>query len=159
MTFNWGAWMGWAATFGSIDYSIVGPLYVSGVCWTMVYDTIYANQDKKDDAKLGLKSTALTFGGDNERQQKQILHAFALLTYTSWLLSGYNLYPMDELLPFLTYAGGVTGAYGHLLWQINTADLNNNPNNLAERFRSNTVVGGIIFASILAGNFTEISRL
>jgi 4-hydroxybenzoate polyprenyltransferase len=41
MTFNWGALMGWAATYGEVDLSVVGPLYASGVAWTLVYDTLY----------------------------------------------------------------------------------------------------------------------
>jgi 4-hydroxybenzoate polyprenyltransferase len=155
LTFNWGAWMGWAAAFGSMDYAIIVPLYCSGIAWTMVYDTIYANQDKEDDASLGLKSTALTFGAEGDAQQKRILHAFAAMAYASWLLSGYNmqsimLSPDDRLMaaPFLIYSGGVTAAYAHLIWQIQTAELNN-PHNLAERFRSNTSVGAIVFASIV----------
>jgi 4-hydroxybenzoate polyprenyltransferase len=58
LTFNWGAIMGWVAVNGDVDWSVVGPLYASGVAWTLVYDTLYAHQDKRDDAKLGLKSTA-----------------------------------------------------------------------------------------------------
>ena len=36
--------------------------YSSGVCWTLVYDTLYGYQDRKDDRKLGLKSTSLHLG-------------------------------------------------------------------------------------------------
>jgi len=43
-------------------YTMIAPLYLLGVTWTLVYDTIYAHQDRKDDEKLGHKSTALTFG-------------------------------------------------------------------------------------------------
>lgn len=46
LTFNWGALLGWAAIKGNLDPSIVLPLYASGVCWTLVYDTIYAHQVK-----------------------------------------------------------------------------------------------------------------
>jgi 4-hydroxybenzoate polyprenyltransferase len=52
---------GWAAARGELDWSVVGPLYASGVAWTLVYDTIYAHQDVKDDARLGVHSTALHF--------------------------------------------------------------------------------------------------
>ena len=120
---------------------------MSGVTWTLVYDTIYANQDKEDDAKLGLKSTALTFGSDPTRH-KQILHGFAALTWAQWLLAGYNCPDMN----LIVYSIGVTSAYSHLIWQIHTADLDN-PHNLAHRFRSNTTVGGIVFASAAAGKF------
>ena len=44
LTFNWGALLGWAAVRGSLDLSVVIPLYASGVFWTLVYDTIYAHQ-------------------------------------------------------------------------------------------------------------------
>jgi 4-hydroxybenzoate polyprenyltransferase len=148
LTFNWGAWMGWAATYGTMDYSIIAPLYLSGVTWTLVYDTIYANQDKVDDAKLGLKSTALTFGSD-EQQHKRILHGLAAMTYLQWLVVGYNG-SFDEFLSFWPYATAVSAAYGNLVWQIQTAELDN-PSNVAERFRSNTTVGAMVFASIVAG--------
>ena len=44
LTFNWGALLGWAAVQGTCDWGAVLPLYASGVCWTLVYDTIYAHQ-------------------------------------------------------------------------------------------------------------------
>lgn len=44
LTFNWGALLGWAAVHGACDWGAVLPLYASGVCWTLVYDTIYAHQ-------------------------------------------------------------------------------------------------------------------
>jgi 4-hydroxybenzoate polyprenyltransferase len=146
LTFNWGALMGYAAVHGSLDYPTVIPLYLSGVAWTMVYDTLYAHQDKVDDQKLGIKSTALTFG---DQKTKPILHGFAIATYASWLAAGY--YGDVASLPF--YAG-ITGAYGHLLWQIETADLED-PQNLGDRFRSNHTVGAIVFGSIVAGNLMQ----
>ena len=44
LAFNWGALLGWAAVRGSCDWAVVLPLYGAGVCWTLVYDTIYAHQ-------------------------------------------------------------------------------------------------------------------
>jgi hypothetical protein len=44
LTFNWGALLGWAAVHGACDWGVVLPLYGAGVCWTLVYDTIYAHQ-------------------------------------------------------------------------------------------------------------------
>jgi 4-hydroxybenzoate polyprenyltransferase len=54
---------------------------------------------------------------------------------------------------FTVYGVGVTTAYAHLIWQIQTADFDN-PHNLAQRFQSNTIVGGVVFASIVAANTT-----
>ena len=145
LTFNWGAWMGWAATFGSMDYRVIGPLYLSGVAWTMIYDTLYAHQDKEDDAKLQLHSTALTFGSD-EATQKRILHACAVTTAGLWTTVG------SQLDLSWVYYVGIASAYSHLVWQIHTADLNH-PHNLATRFRSNTTVGALVFASLVAGQY------
>lgn len=47
MTFNWGALLGWSATQGSVLWQACLPLYAAGVCWTIVYDTIYAHQVKQ----------------------------------------------------------------------------------------------------------------
>lgn len=52
-TFNWGALLGWTAVHGSCSVEHCVPLYLGGVCWTLVYDTLYGYQDRKDDAKLG----------------------------------------------------------------------------------------------------------
>lgn len=49
LTFNWGALLGWSAVKGSCDWSVVMPLYLAGVSWTMMYDTIYAHQVREDN--------------------------------------------------------------------------------------------------------------
>ena len=147
MTFNWGAILGWVAVHGSsnIDWTIVGPLYGSGITWTLIYDTLYAHQDKKDDAKLHLRSTALSFGPNNDRQ-RTILHGLAALTWFQWLLVGYNAF--DTYGAFIpVYSCGVALAYSHLIWQIQTADFDN-PNNLAQRFLSNNTTGAIVAGAI-----------
>jgi len=60
-TFNFGALIGWAAATNTISATAIG-LYVAGIFWTLGYDTIYAHQDKADDALVGIKSTARLFG-------------------------------------------------------------------------------------------------
>ena len=74
-TINWGAIMGWAAVHGSLAPAVVAPLYLSGVCWTLVYDTIYAHMDKADDTKAGIKSTALLVGKNTKPTLHGSLHA------------------------------------------------------------------------------------
>jgi 4-hydroxybenzoate polyprenyltransferase len=152
LTFNWGAIMGWVAVHGNnVNWSVVGPLYASGVCWTLIYDTLYAHQDKTDDAKLGLKSTALTFG---EEGTKPILTALTGVTWGCWMLAGYNV-GFGDVLDVPLYYGGVSAAAAHLLWQVYTADLDN-VENLAYRFRSNNTVGWMVFASCVGGNLMMI---
>ncbi|KIM46021.1 hypothetical protein M413DRAFT_441090 [Hebeloma cylindrosporum] len=61
LAFNWGALLGWSAVAGTVDWNVCLPLYAGGVCWTLVYDSIYAHQDKVDDVQVGIRSTALLF--------------------------------------------------------------------------------------------------
>ncbi len=60
--FAYGGLMGWAAAFGSLGAAPV-LLYACAICWTIGYDTIYAMQDARDDAIIGVRSTARLFGG------------------------------------------------------------------------------------------------
>ncbi|MCD8526206.1 MAG: UbiA family prenyltransferase, partial [Alphaproteobacteria bacterium] len=78
LTFNFGALMGWSAVTGSLGLPAL-MLYLSGIFWTLCYDTIYAHQDTEDDALVGIKSTALLFG----KTSKYWVSAFAVI---SWLL-------------------------------------------------------------------------
>jgi len=113
LTFNWGALLGWAAIKGNLDLTVVLPLYASGICWTLVYDTIYAHQDKEDDLKVGIKSTALRFG-----DQTQIwLSGFGVACISCLTLSGFN-----AAIGWPFYAVMTTAA-GHLAWQILTVDI------------------------------------
>ncbi|CAK7337966.1 unnamed protein product [Dovyalis caffra] len=86
LTFNWGALLGWSAVKGSLDPVVAVPLYASGVFWTLVYDTIYAHQDKEDDLKVGVKSTALRFGDST----KEWITGFGTASISSLALSGFN---------------------------------------------------------------------
>ena len=144
LAFNWGALLGWSAIHGDCDWSIVAPLYLSGISWTMVYDTWYAHQDKADDSKLGLKSTALAWGDSTSVYAS----GFASLMILSLGISGYSAGLEDSIV----FKSGLATAAAHFLWQIKTADLNNRLN-LNDRFRSNNILGAIVFASIVGGKF------
>eukprot|EP01138_Halocafeteria_seosinensis_P012306 gb/GECG01012575.1/.p1 GENE.gb/GECG01012575.1/~~gb/GECG01012575.1/.p1 ORF type:complete len:410 (+),score=17.07 gb/GECG01012575.1/:1-1230(+) len=148
LAFNWGAMLGWAAVTGWIAWDVVMPLYLSCISWTVVYDTIYAHQDKEDDKKLGLKSTALLLG----EQTPRVLTGFATLMCSGLAVAGYN----DGLAwPF--YAG-LGGAYSHLLWQVWTADYEDRWS-CTNRFVSNAKIGALIFlAIVLGGKFSERKR-
>ena len=61
LAFSWGALMGWPAVFGRLDLPAC-LLYAGSIAWVIGYDTIYAHQDREDDALIGVKSTALLFG-------------------------------------------------------------------------------------------------
>jgi 4-hydroxybenzoate polyprenyltransferase len=61
LAFNWGALLAYAAHGGRIEAPAL-LLYAAGIAWTLYYDTIYAHQDREDDALIGVKSTARLFG-------------------------------------------------------------------------------------------------
>src|SRR6516165_8738717 len=61
LNFNWGALIGWTAVTGALAWPSL-LLYVGGVFWTIGYDTIYAHQDKEDDIRIGVKSSAIALG-------------------------------------------------------------------------------------------------
>ncbi len=71
-TFNWGALMGWSAVTNNLSISVI-LLYIAGVFWTLGYDTIYAYQDRNDDERVGVKSTA-RFLGDSP--MPMVTHCF-----------------------------------------------------------------------------------
>lgn len=137
LAFSWGALMGWAAAFARLDLAPI-LLYVAAISWTIGYDTIYAHQDKEDDALVGLKSTALRFGKATQR----------------WLVLFYGI-TISALLAAGLLAGagwvyvvGLAMAAAHLAWQVVTLDINDADNCLL-RFRSNRDFGAIVFAAIL----------
>lgn len=110
-----------------------------------MYDTIYAHQDKKDDVKVGIKSTALTFG-DNT---KHYLSAFALGNVALLAAAG-----QAAGCGPLYYTGVATGA-AHLAWQLKSVDLNNGPDCQA-KFVSNTWYGALIFGGIMADKLASL---
>ncbi|OLY83430.1 4-hydroxybenzoate polyprenyltransferase, mitochondrial [Smittium mucronatum] len=143
LAYNWGALLGWSAMYGSLDISVCLPLYMSGICWTLVYDTIYAHQDKADDIHVGVKSTALLFAENT----KPIIAAFSVATVSFLALSGYN----NGCGP-LFYLGSVIGGSLHLSWIIYKVNLDST-SSCWKYFKSNTWFGFIVFASIMADYF------
>ncbi|KDP37903.1 hypothetical protein JCGZ_05342 [Jatropha curcas] len=141
LTFNWGALLGWSAVTGSLDLAVVLPLYVAGVFWTLVYDTIYAHQDKEDDLKVGVKSTALRFGDST----KEWITGFGIACISSLALSGVSA----DLVGWPFYAF-LAAASGHLTWQIWTVDLSSRAD-CNKKFVANKWFGAIIFSGILFG--------
>ena len=140
LTFNWGALLGWAAVHEACDWSVVLPLYGSGVCWTLFYDTIYAHQDKKDDVRAGVKSTALLLADDTKRW----LTGFGGSTIALLTLSGLAA---GQAAPFYV---GVGAAASHLAWQLQSVNLDD-PKDCLEKFKSNGWYGGIVFGGVVAG--------
>ncbi len=138
LAFNWGALSGWAAIKGSIGLPALA-LYAGCVFWTVGYDTIYAHQDKEDDALLGLGSTALRFGEDTVSFVGAMYGLAGILWLTAGALAGAHLvYFLAVVLVFL-----------QMSWQVATLDIHN-PTNCLWRFKSNRDVGLAVFAGLVA---------
>ncbi len=142
LTFNWGALMGWAALDGALSISAV-VLYCACVFWTLGYDTIYALQDKEDDALIGIGSTALTLGDHT----KAALWVFYVLFFVGVIAAG-----MLANLGLIFYVG-IAAAGTQLVSQIKAVDLDD-PGVCLSVFRSNIEFGGIVLLSIIAGHIS-----
>ena len=141
MAFSWGALMGWAAEFASLSLAPVA-LYVGAIAWTIGYDTIYAHQDKEDDALIGVRSTARLFG---ERTRQWLVGLYgltvALMTLSFWL-AGVGI------LAWL----GLAAAALMFAWQIRTLDIDD-PVQCLALFKFNHVVGFAIFLALVLALF------
>ena len=144
LAFSWGALMGWAALYGSLSLAPV-LLYLGCILWTIGYDTIYAHQDKEDDAIVGIGSTALLFG-DQSQRAIGILYAFMLSLFAAAFISVGTAWPA-----FL----GLGLAAIHLARQIVVLDIEDGDQCLA-LFKSNTVVGWFIFIGLVAAGAYSI---
>lgn len=112
MTFNWGALLGYCAVHGDVNWAACLPLYTAGICWTIIYDTIYAHQDRVDDLIVGVKSTALRFGRDT----KKWLTAFTGVMHTSLITTGLVC---DMTWPYYASLSIIAAHIGHQVMQFN----------------------------------------
>ncbi len=136
--FNWGALVGWAAQTGSLGWPAVW-LYLAGICWTIGYDTIYACQDKEDDALIGVKSTALRFGSRTREWVAGFYAGAVILAGIAMLCAGLGWASL-----------GVMGFAAHLIWQVRTLDADDGAVCLT-LFRANREAGLLLVAAILIG--------
>lgn len=139
LTFNWGALLGWSAMTGSANWQVMLPLYASGLAWTLVYDTIYAHQDKTDDVNAGVKSTALLFADSS----RPVLSAFSL-----GMLGMLTFAGMENGQGMAFYAISVGGAAAHLAWQLRNVDFDSRKS-CWDMFASNRNLGAIVYSGIM----------
>ncbi|WP_455482253.1 4-hydroxybenzoate octaprenyltransferase [Bartonella sp. B35(2025)] len=139
IAFNWGALMGWAVVHGSLSWAPV-LLYLGSVLWTMGYDTIYAHQDKEDDATVGVRSTALLFGKGTKRALIFLYSGFVVLVSLAFYLAQ---------VPILSFLGLFVASI-HMFIQIKVIDIDNSLQCL-KLFKSNSFVGFLIFAGLVCG--------
>ncbi|WP_376710193.1 4-hydroxybenzoate octaprenyltransferase [Pseudochrobactrum lubricantis] len=146
MAFSWGALVAWSAQTGSLSLSPV-LLYIGAILWTIGYDTIYAHQDKEDDALVGVRSTARLFG-EKTKLALMLLYGGALMCFAGAFAVAEV--PMPALAGLL--AAGV-----HLYRQIVVLDIDN-PEQCLRLFRSNNIVGWLIFAGLVFGSLWVVVK-
>ena len=138
LAFSWGALVGWSALFGQLSAAPL-VLYAGAVLWTIGYDTIYALQDKEDDALIGVRSTARLFG----RRSRLGITAFYVAAF---ILFGFALVLAGAgALAFAALGAGLL----HVAFLIVTLDPDD-PANCLRRFRANSITGWIVFAGLVA---------
>lgn len=140
LAFNWGALVGYAAVTGALSWATV-LLYLGGVAWTLVYDTIYAMQDERDDAVVGVRSTARRFAD----APRSWLALFAVLALALWTGTGL----LAELK--LPYFAVLLAVAAHFAWQIGTLKPQNQPDCLA-KFKANAYIGWLLLLALAVGH-------
>jgi len=140
LAFAYGGLMGWVA----IEGALAAPaflIYLAAILWTMGYDTIYALQDARDDALIGVRSTARLFG-DHVKLGIGALYsgAFAAAAAALWLVGAGPA-------PWL----GLAAFAAHLAWQISRIEPADTGRSLM-LFRSNRDAGLILFAGLALGS-------
>lgn len=141
MVFTWGALVGWIE-LRTDRLDVLAALYAGAVCWVIGYDTIYALQDREDDAMVGIRSTALRFGS----HVRLAVGGFYGLAVALWAAAFWLL--REDWLALLA----LLPAAIHLAWQVLTLDPADGGNALA-RFRANRMAGLLVAAAcFVVGN-------
>ncbi|MGQ0664916.1 MAG: 4-hydroxybenzoate octaprenyltransferase [Pseudomonadota bacterium] len=139
LTFNWGALMGYAAASGALAWP-AALLYAGGILWTLGYDTIYAHQDKEDDALVGIKSAARRLGPSTRPALFAFYGGAVVLFDIAGLAAGLGW-------PFYL---ALAAAACQLSWQAWNVDIDR-PQDCLAKFKSNRLFGWLLLAGIMAG--------
>jgi 4-hydroxybenzoate polyprenyltransferase len=137
LAFSWGALMGWAGVFARLDMPAL-LLYAGSIAWVIGYDTIYAHQDREDDALIGIKSTALLFGPRTKPMLALFYGIAIILIGAAGFAAGAGL----------VFSLGLIAFAAHLGWQIVRLDIAN-PDNCLAVFKSDRDAGLILFAALV----------
>jgi 4-hydroxybenzoate polyprenyltransferase len=143
IVFSWAALVGWPAVTGVLELTDL-LLYAGSIFWVIGYDTIYALQDREDDALVGVKSSALALG----RHAKAGVAAFYLIALLLWAFALWRVRP--DGLSLVALAPMAI----HLLHQVAALKVDDGADAL-EKFRSNRFAGLLMFlACIVVGTTT-----
>ena len=143
ITFNYGLVLGWTAINNEINLAPI-MLYIGAIFWTLGYDTIYGFQDIKDDEIIGVKSTSIKF----KKNPKVFIFISYLILSISLVMVGIimnfsKIYFLSLLIPFFHL-------YYYQLYKFEK----NNSEKCLNIFKSNNLLGLIIFINLLIGKIT-----
>ncbi len=144
ITFNYGLLLGWISVQESLSITPI-IFYIGAIFWTLGYDTIYGYQDIKDDEIIGVKSTSIKF----KNNPKKFISLCYVITLISIITIGIsmnfnNLFFLFLILPAI-----------HLFFQIKKLNIKDE-NICLKIFKSNNMLGLIIFINLLIGKFISI---
>lgn len=145
VTFSWGCLLGFPAVGAPLNLAVAGPLFLANFFWSMIYDTVYAHQDKKYDIKAGIKSTALAWGD----RTRPILYGLFTCQVASFLTAGI----MNSMGPFF-YLGAACG-FGRWFSQIYRVNLDV-PASCWALFTGNIKTGWIFWFGILGDYIMQL---
>ncbi len=148
LAFNWGAVLVYAAHAGELRLPAV-LLYGAGIAWTLFYDTIYAHQDREDDALIGVKSTARLFG-DNSRVWLRGFMGVSVVLMAGAVIA--VAIPADRVLALILALAGVWGFGWHMAWQLRRLNIDD-PAQCRRLFLSNRDAGLIPALFLAAAAF------
>lgn len=141
LTFNWGVLVGYCAVMGQLDWPALW-LYLACVCWTVGYDTIYAQQDIEDDGLVGVKSTARLFG-DKARFWVTFLYAACVaLTLLAVIVASQSL-----LEAVVGLCAAATFGF-HLAWQVRLLPKSGVATDPLMVFKSNKIAGSLLVTGL-----------
>ena len=144
LCFSWGALLGWSAFYDTLALPALF-LYAGGVLWTIGYDTIYAHQDREDDALIGVRSTARLFGRQTATIVAVLYGGATVLFGLAFLAAGLGV---------AAYVALAAGAV-QLAWQVWALDIDD-PDACLAIFKSNQVYGWILFAGLVAEGYGRL---
>ncbi len=139
IVFNWGVLVGGASAFGELGLEVL-VFYVGCVAWTIGYDTIYALQDREDDALVGVRSTARLFGA----RWRRWTMAFYAIAFVCWLLAAWLGAASRFTYPFLLLVG-----FGYVYPMLRTID-DAQPGSALSAFKRNAEIGLAVVAAYAA---------
>ena len=142
LTFNFGALIGWVAVSGQLQWPMV-LLYFGCIAWTFGYDTVYAHQDKTDDAIVGVRSTALKFGDGSKRVIRFSYFLAALFWFFCLIFIGFSV-------SFFICLLGLLVVTGRMMLQVQGTDLDD-PADSLRTFKGEQITGWLFGLFLLAG--------